>query len=573
MRKGLVVTLGVVTLLLVASQSFSIAPVISSIPDIIVSDIEQHSATVDNNFFIFSDALDLDELVRDDDTTRSTLKWFFLQSSGPSISLNGITQYTGTNYTNPGASDIRAVNRNVTVRNILWSPTTGSAPFADPGVASADSLTQWVVTDQTKVDSQPVVITSLNTGLTTPTATNVDRLVGELLQSYDFATGPQGWTFTAYNDPATTISAATNPTVAGSLAVAETATQSPTVYGTWQSPSIPTATDAIHMRWGTVLRARYQVRATGTTDPDGFDCPGFRMRASWAHMIQSGSSWIVDLLNADTLDDYELNYLTMNLAAANIGVPGRSPGATAKEFTLLYYPQQIETLSSSDTVSWVSFDLLDVDFFGNDAGTLVVDQVDIDVFDRPDPSVGTAVATLTASNFSAWTGTAAAIATAPGPPFGPGNATGMTPARSATSIAFTQTGTNKWAVAESLSDTVAKLTPGAYYRTRLIVTSSQASGQFGPTLRASCTSSRGAWAANKNMFGGGTWSQIRSDPTEFELWYVAPSSTNATYASQTEDMKIRAQSYITFNPAVPANKTIAGVLTITNVTTQQMPTP
>jgi hypothetical protein len=49
MRKGLVVTLGVVALIFVVSPSFALAPLITCIPDITISDVEQNAATVDNN--------------------------------------------------------------------------------------------------------------------------------------------------------------------------------------------------------------------------------------------------------------------------------------------------------------------------------------------------------------------------------------------------------------------------------------------------------------------------------------------------------------------------------------------
>jgi hypothetical protein len=572
MRKGLVVTLGVVALFLVASQSFSIAPVISSIPDIIVSDAEQNTATEDRNFFIFSNALDLDELVRDDDTTRSALKWFFIQSSGPAMSLNGITEYTGTNYTNPGASDIRAVSRLLTVRNIDWSPPTSSIPFPNPGVASADSMIQMVVTDQTKVDSAPVTITSVNTPNNASTQPR-DRLVPQSIKTYTFASGPEGWEFIPGNDPGSSLYPASSSTPAGSLGVTKSATQQIVVYGAWEMPKNPTVADAIHPRWGTVVRARYQVRST-VTSADTNDCPGFRMRCIWAHVMLSGTAWVYDAMNPDTNDDLEVDYFTTWLPAANTGVPGRAPGTTAKTYTLLYYPQQIETLTSTDAIAYFTFDLLDADFSQTDAGTLYVDQVDIDVFDRPDASVGTVVPALTASNFTAWVQNVGNISPAPtGPPFGPPNTTGMTVTRGASSLAITVTGTNKWGDATAVSDTAAKLTPGNYYRTRFILTSSQASGQSGPVLRSALISSRGVWAANKNLFGGGTWSQIRTEPTEFELWYEAPRSTDAAYSSQTEDMKVRAQSYITFNPSIPANKTVAGTLTITSVVTQMMSIP
>ena len=59
MRKGLV-TLGVVALVLAVSPSFAEAPLLTCLPDIVISDVEQNSATADANLFVFSD----DDLLR-----------------------------------------------------------------------------------------------------------------------------------------------------------------------------------------------------------------------------------------------------------------------------------------------------------------------------------------------------------------------------------------------------------------------------------------------------------------------------------------------------------------------------
>jgi hypothetical protein len=53
-------------------------PVISCIPDIIISDAERNSAT-DRNFFVFENALDLDQFVRDGTEPSSILRWSFVQ--------------------------------------------------------------------------------------------------------------------------------------------------------------------------------------------------------------------------------------------------------------------------------------------------------------------------------------------------------------------------------------------------------------------------------------------------------------------------------------------------------------
>jgi hypothetical protein len=217
MRKGLVVTLGVLALVLVVTPGFAVAPIISCVPDVIVSDFED-SQTQDNNLFIYPDALNLDSYVSDADTTdTSLLRWSFIQSTGPAIEISGVGSNTSGNVVNPGAFDIRAGGPLASFRNVTWSPTAGTVPFPDPPSTQADSLIELYVSDGTNTGSQTVTVTSVDEDAAGPG----DRLVAQLSATYDFASGAQGWIWFSVPDP--NIKQAGNQAAGSSLQMTEVA--------------------------------------------------------------------------------------------------------------------------------------------------------------------------------------------------------------------------------------------------------------------------------------------------------------------------------------------------------------
>jgi len=551
MRKGLVVTLGVMALFLAVSQSFALAPVISCIPDIIVSDAEDNTQTSDRNFFIFSNALNLDEVVRDDDTTKSLLKWCFVESSNVgSIAINGIGGYTGTNFRDPGAFNIRAVRPNIAVRNIEWSPLAGSLPFPTPTQASTETMIQLYVSDSTRTDSQTVVITTVNT--TNSLSINRDRLVMQSLKSYTFEAGQEGWEWIPSGPP---IIEAGHQLAAGALQMTGMATADPNsiVYGSWESTKNPTT--GLQATWGCILRARFAMRSSVSD----LTCPGFRFRALWTHVAQSGGNWVTDFMNPDYSDDYEMTFSTIDTPFT--AVPGRPPGS-GKTIDMLYWPQQIDTLMTTDAVVMISADLVDMDTFNQDAGILYVDRVDVDGVDRPDGSAGTTVTALTFNSFTNWTKQIVSVGT--------GSSTaGLTLNCGASSIDINVAAGNKMFEASAASPGTA-LESGRYYRVIFTATSTQASGNIGPTIRASFVSSKYVFSANKTLKGGGTWSQLGPTPQELEVWMQAPSPLPPS-TTQTEPMILRFESYLLDNPAPPFMKTVAGVVHCTKVVTHSFP--
>lgn len=544
MRKGLVLTLGVVALVLVVSPGFAVAPIISCVPDIIVSDFED-SQTIDNNLFVFSDALDLDEYVQDLDTTdTSLLRWSFVQSSGPAIEMNGIGSNTSGNTLAPGAFDIRAVDNMVDVRNVDWSPVAAALPNADPPSASADSMIELYVSDGTNEGSQAVTITSIDDDA------SGDRLIPQASSSYTFASDSQGWTW--FNDAS--LQEPTRTAGSGALTINLATPGTNVVFGSWESPKDPAVAE--QPRFGCILRGRFLVSSSA----DGATVPGIRMRAVTTKVTDTliPGSWTPDFLSRDLNSDLTVNYFTPDTSH----VPGREPGIAGKTYDILSWPQQVDSLMSTTTITYFSCDMLDLDVaFTNDSGVITISQVDFDGIDRPAAGTGQAEAALSFTDFTSWSDNVTALATGAVLPVFTVNA-------SEVSLACAL-GTQLYDAA-ALSP-AAPMVPGRYYRAIFTVSSTaQPTGDFGPTFRLGFVSSAFAFSADKNLAGGGLLSAIGTTPEPFEVWTQAPPATAAT----TEDISVRFQSWLlTSNTGFPFNKNVSGTIRATEVAVDSFDPP
>jgi hypothetical protein len=551
MRKGLAITLGVVALVLVVSPGFAVAPIISCVPDIIVSDYEQ-SQTVDNNLFIFSDAIDLDAHVYDSDTTDSALlRWSFIQSSGPAIEINGIGENTSGNVRAPGGFDIRTVSQMASVRNVDWSPTAGTMPYPDPTGSPADSMIELYVSDGTNTGSQTVKITSIDEGAAGPG----DRLIPLAQASFPFASSAEGWIW--FTDQSITPPA--NQYAGGALTMTEAAGGTdPVIFGGWESPKDPALSPPV--RLGCIQRARYQMR--GSVDGEG--SPGIRMRAVTGKVSDTlvPGEWYPNFLSQDFNSDLTVNYFTP--PAPNYQA-GREPGTAGKTYTILNWPQQIESLMATDTTTYFSCDILDLDkSFADDAGMISVEQVDIDGINRPATGTGTKVDSLSFTDFTAWSAAAspldATLAVLP------------TWSQSATQISLNVQPGAQYYDAAALSPAT-PLEAGGYYRVIFTVSSTAqaGTGDFGPTFRMGFMSRSFAFSSDKNLPGGGLLSAITSTPEEYEVWMEAPPVASGT---QTEDISVRFQSWLlASNTGFPFQKNVSGTITCTEVLVEQFPVP
>jgi len=545
MRKGLVVTLGVVALVCVVSPGFALAPVISCVPDIIVSDVENNTQTNDLNFFIFSDALDLDDLVQDADDPSSAIRWSFLDPSG-TIQINGILSNTGS-LIEPGAFDLRAVSRYATFENIAWN----AAPPSADGATTSVMIT-LVASDGTGSSTADIDVTTVNDGAADFTDGTPDGVSIPLTHSYLFD-ALDNWEWYSYSG----LTIPTAHTVSGgSMSIDTGAGQVATVYGTWESTKDPTLAAPLSPKPGCVMRLRYAMRSS----VDGQGCPGFRLRANWVKVEWNSTYniWATNYADQDFNAEQQLVFATFN----GSHIDGREPGTSGHEYALLYYPEQTDTLATTGIV-YIAFDMLDNDTFpgSDDQGTLYVDQIDIDWFDNPMIGTGRAEAAMSATDFSAWTPGITEIVP------GSANTAGLSVNPTATGIQITVAPTNMVFEAVARGPAV-QLEPDRYYRVTYMVASSQTpGGPFGPTVRGAINSLSFIFGCNKDLKGGGLLSAFDSTPRPYQIWIQAPVA--AAGSSTTEDMALIFESYLLENPSpFFPTKTIQGTVTCSEVITE-----
>jgi hypothetical protein len=552
MRKGLVATLGVVALVLAVSPGFAVAPVIQCIPDIVVSDVEDNTVTDDLNFFIFRNALNLDDYVSDADTPVDTLRWSFVESSpGGSININSIGSNTSGNFEDPGAFNIRATTGMITVENVAWSGTAGTT-------ASMQSTIEMYCSDGTPTGtvSQTVMIETINDTTDPPNDGPGDALRTQPIRSYTFASGAENW---AHFDLSGLTPVGSYNSTGGSLSQIENAGQTLIVFGAWESTKQPqdAGGEALQARFGCITRARFAL-----TSPDGMGSPGFRLRANWTHVLYNASAaqWVTDFQNMDFNDNVQILYNTQNL----FHIAGREPGAAGQTYALLYYPQQIETLMSTDAIVYLGFDLIDDDFGSGDSGDLSCSQVDVDMIHRPAEGTGRAEAGLTHNSFTGWpTATQLLDPT--------GVTGGVVTNAGATEMSIGFTTADQLFEASVVGPTAGvAIEPGRYYRLVFMVTSSQVAGaDLGPLIRTGFVSSRFVYAADKMLLGGGTWSAIGSTPEPYEMWVEAPSAN--TGSTLTEPMQLRFATYVTFNFDVLLGRNQSGTIRCSEIRAESYP--
>jgi hypothetical protein len=543
MRKGLVVTLGVVALVFVVSPGFALAPVISCVPDIIVSDVEQNSQTADLNFFIFSDALHLDGLVRDNNDPPADIMWAFIETSpGDSIELNGIASNPAVNWANPGADDLRAVSPMLTVENVYTSAQIG---------AQMSSTIQLIASDGTGSDTADVIITTINDNTEPYDDAQGDGYDVPPGASYAFDTA-EGWEFY----PLPPYDAPTEGISGGALTITEDAALSPIVFGSWQAPKDPALAAQIAHKLGCVMRARYHLRSTGHTTAQ--DCPGFRLSAGWYKVELVGTQWVLAFFDRDI---NALQYVPVATFNGN-HVDGREPGDTAQTYTLLFYPEQTDTLVSTGCAI-LTFDLFDNDTFvgADDAGTLHCDGIDVDHFDNPTVGNGRAEPQFSATDFSGWTQFVQ--------PLDPVlvDTTGLVIDQTAPGMSITVASGNQFFEA-SVAGPSSPLDSGRYYRATFMVSSSQQpGGPLGPTVRGAIGSSLFVAGVTKDLKGGGLLSAFDATARPYYVWYCAPSPAPPS-VDQTEPMQVIFDSYLTANPDAIFGVAVQGTVTCDEVITE-----
>lgn len=545
MRKGLVVTLGVALALSVA-PAFAEAPIISCLPDIIISDYDTQSQTADTNLFVFSNALDLDEYVIDFDTSDTALRWSFIETTGNAIRINGKNEVAPGGQLEPGANDIRTGNGFISLENVVM---TGAS--TQPMVST---LEFWV-SDGTASRSESVIVTTINTNGTA--GSQGDALVTPVLRRWQFASNADGWNWTDQGGPPLSYAVPTHQWNAGSLEIGKTAAATKITYGAYESPRSPT--DGVQPKLGCIYRAAFKMRGSGNATPAGF--PGFRLTTITSHMVNAGGQWSPNFATQDYVDNAKVVWDTIFFHIA-----GREPTATAKNYEILSYPfQAAETLLSTDTVTIFSCDLLDNAYTDNDLGTISVDEVVVDAIDRPELGAGTRIDALTSSTFASgsWTGEHKNINSG-----GVYNDTGLVTAVQSGALVITVApGNQSFEAYLQLTNGVA-LEAGKWYRMNWQISATVPAGEnFGPRVRVALTSTRFIWVAHKDLDGGGLVAVFESTPKEFELWAVAPSP--GLTGTATEPMRPVFESWLTAsNTNWPFYKTIAGTVRATALVTE-----
>lgn len=554
MRKGLVVTLGVALVLSVV-PAFSEAPIISCIPDVIISDLDVTQQTMDSNVWVFNDALDLDEFVSDADTADDVLRWSFIETGTSAIRINTKASLDPAteDVKNPGAKNIREGNGLIDLENVAM--TAQSQTMNTP--------IQLVVSDGDKVASQSVNVQTVNVPPTANAQSQDDALVSQIQKSWNFDTGEQGWIYSSFGSVPNFLDQPAHAATGGALTLTENASHGGLIiYGAYETPKGPT--EAARPKLGCVLRARYTVKSSGAAS--AVATPGWRLHAVTKHVAFNQGQWVPDFRNLDFIDEGYVQYSTLNFVQQV-----RTPSATGTDFILLYYPNQVaETLLSTTTITYFTFELLDTEAGGNDGGTLALDQLVVDNIDSPDRTVGTEVTSITTTNFTTanWEANPATLLNIPGG--GTPNVSGLTFGVSGNDLAITVAPGNQFFEAFVNTKTGVRLNPGNYYR-MIWELSATVTGTFvEPRVRLVAVSDYFIWVAVKEQQGGAAVAGLTQDPQFWEMWFVAPSADPRTAgATQTEPIKLRFGTWASTAIEFPVTSQVGGTVRALSLTTHE----
>jgi hypothetical protein len=352
--------------------------VIDAIPDLIVGDGEDITATTDPNSFVYPDAINLDNVVADDLTADASLTWTYTKGTVPGrYLLNGADaiNLASENPNSPAATKtIRQVlqgelnpdnlPQTVTIRDIMLSPIGG--PNVDPGAAGivGSEVVTLIASDGTTYGTRSLIVYSDNNGL--------DRVTGAgglppstPVVNRDFTQQEWGWTTLSELGTVTYTRSGTDGLCLGVTALGVT-------IGSWVSPfgEIPLIDNAV-----------YRVRLTVSTTASLNNTP------LWRLVTENGSQNPLLALFA-----YGCEHLFLdNVGSAN--APSPIPGGRAT-FDLYLNPIAVSTAQWKSTTNGpfaaanastkdarARFGILDVDGAGygaeTDVGTVCLKTIDI----------------------------------------------------------------------------------------------------------------------------------------------------------------------------------------------------
>jgi len=400
-KKGLLITLSTLAIALLCGSAFGYAPVIGNIPDIRIGDLEDKAgagATIDLNFFRFSNAFNFDKYVSahagDTDFATTNVRWSFWEDDGAGnpqeyIDINAKTTLADpADALNPGAKELTNFPNNDPVP--LEGRATSKADFWDIQACpnkwlgtypSAGALTDTVITiyasNGSKVSSEEIMVKSVD-----GTFDNASYPAPIVIDVVSYLNPASNWTKT---DPADGTAldyvgvpyyVATRSTSGNSIVIEDDGTADRNLFGSWESPH-----GDIDYVANNVYRARFRIH---TSQNDTSKVPKIRLFFGSVINIAFGSQQI------------------------NAGV--NAPTVAAKDYWAYYYPPVIT--GASDTHFKLNFDL--VDFTNDQSGNLYLDEVQVQRFEAQAKGSGTSVATFNAAQLnSTWT------YSAPGGAYGP----------------------------------------------------------------------------------------------------------------------------------------------------------
>jgi hypothetical protein len=214
MKKGLTVVALIAIALMSVTAAQAYAPVIGNIPDVYISDAENNVAqTQDQNIFDYPNAFDFRDFVVDWDDPTTSILWSFAMPGGPKapgnnlwlVDVNKTKDYTGPNWANPPGPPPPANNRRLTdpTKGIYtasfratvapqWPPWP-APPRATPTKATDSRPIIFYAGDGTDHDSRGILVWYVDTSDVPPLAGTTRDYLSSTAQiiietaTYDFA--------------------------------------------------------------------------------------------------------------------------------------------------------------------------------------------------------------------------------------------------------------------------------------------------------------------------------------------------------------------------------------------------
>ncbi len=387
MKRGLLLTLAIVAVMLACVSGHAYAPIIGPIPDVYIGDAEDNvGSTVDLNFFRFSDAFNFDDYVSfdpNDDVTSdpADVRWSFLnldEATDP-FTINGIGSI---------ADPTESIQPELIGKEITrWSPeATTLATFydlkdSDPAAANTmpwddpldplDAVITIYASNGSRANSRNIIVQAIDDDvdhLSLPTALiPVKHYTSPATEGWArvYGTGTDGVFINAI-DGAFYI--ATHSSSGGQVSVAAGtgSTDARSFAGGWQSPN----TDMAYVA-NNVYLAKFKVSTTQTNTSNVPNCRLY-----------------IDFINA-----------AGNFAAAGGNRVGKGPfAADSAGKTYNVYVQAPDAMSAEITNVRLKFEVIDFD--PAEWGTNTLQDVDVYRFEAP--ALGTPAKTY-APPFTGWT--------------------------------------------------------------------------------------------------------------------------------------------------------------------------